>query len=69
MTFFFFISAVKCGFVIQSLPFVPFAAGICGSDQPEGEVEEDWSLPTAQEDERAGGGRAPGEASKIVHGN
>ena len=41
-----------------------FPAGICGGDQPEGELEEDWSLPAAQEDERAGGGRATGEASK-----
>ena len=46
-----------------------FPAGICGGDQPEGELEEDWSLPAAQEDERAGGGRATGEALEIVLGN
>ena len=39
-----------------------FPTDICGGDQPEGELEEDRSLPTAQEDERAGGGRARGEA-------
>ena len=57
---------MKCGFVSQSLPFEPFPAGICGGDQPEGELEEDWSLPAAQEDDRAGGGRATGEALEIV---
>ena len=43
-----------------------FPAGVCGGDQPEGELEEDWSLPAAQEDDRAGGGRATGEALEIV---
>ena len=43
-----------------------FPAGVCGGDQPEGELEEYWNLPAAQEDERAGGGGAPGEVLKLV---
>ena len=42
-----------------------FPAGVCGGDQPEGELEENWCVPAAQEDERAGGGRATGEALKV----
>ena len=42
-----------------------FPAGVCGGDQPEGELEEDWCVPAAQEDERSGGGRATGEALKV----
>ena len=42
-----------------------FTAGVCGGDQPEGELEEDWCVPAAQEDERSGGGRATGEALKV----
>ena len=43
-----------------------FPAGVCGGDQPEGELEEDWCVPAAQEDERSGGGRATGEALKVL---
>ena len=50
---------------IQSSPFQVFPAGVCGGDQPEGELEEDWCVPAAQEDERSGGGRGTGEALKV----
>ena len=42
-----------------------FPTDICGGDQPEGELEKDWCVPAAQEDERSGGGRGTGEALKV----